>query len=175
MSLRVSHYPYASLEPLLALERLEGLRIANSRALKSLEGVSALIALQVLSLRDDQGLVDIDALASMDHSLTDFELNVCRKVTDISALGHHEKLRRITLIDCGRISSIAPLADLPELEEFWFYGTTTIDDGDMSPLLRMPALKRVSFGHHKHYTHRTEDIERLRDLKPSDPLPHWRW
>lgn len=175
VSLSVGGYPHVDLAPLASLVNLEGLRLDNTRRLRSLEGIAAFSHLQVLSIRDGRTLVDIDALATMDHSLIEIEVDGCRRFTDISALRNHDKLRRIMLIDCGRISSLAPLADLPELEEFWFYGTTTIDDGDMSPLLRMPALKRVSFGYHKHYTHRTEDIERLRDLKESNPLPHWRW
>ena len=175
-SLRISRFPYPDLRTLSALMRLEGLRIANTRRLVSLHGIEALGGLRVLSLRDDQVVFDIGSLAEMDHSLTEIELQVCRKITDISALARHTELRRIMLIDCGHIASLAPLADLPLLEEFWFYGTTVIDDGDMTPLLRMPALQRVSFGYHrKTYSHSTEDIERLRGLQPSDPLPHWRW
>ena len=112
----------------------------------------------------------------MDHSLTEIEIDGCRKITDISALARHTELRRIMLIDCGHIATLGPLANLPLLEEFWFYGTTVIDDGDMTPLLRMPALQRVSFGYHKKfYSHSTEDIEQIRGLTLSDPLPHWRW
>ena len=174
-SLRVSRYPHADLSPLWRLQRLERLRIDNSRHLRRLEGVEAVPTLMVLSLRDDRALEDVGALALMDHSLTEYELNVCRKVSDISALASHRDLRRVMLIDCGRIASIKPLANLPVLEEFWFYGTTVIEDGDMTPLLRMPALKRVSFAPRRHYSHRTEDIERLRGLNDSEPLPHWRW
>jgi hypothetical protein len=53
----------------------------------------------------------------MDRSLVEFEMSVCRKVGDISALAEHRDVRRIMLIDCGRIASMAPLADLPALEE----------------------------------------------------------
>lgn len=174
-SIRVSRYPFTDLTPLYALLRLEGLRIASSRKLRSLDGLAALAALRVLSLRDERELADIGALVAMDHSLTEFELNVCRKVTDLSPLAVHRDLRRVMVIDCGRIASLAPLADLPALEEFWFYGTTVIEDGDMTPLLRMPALQRVSFAPRRHYSHRTEDIEQLRGLTESEPLPHWRW
>jgi hypothetical protein len=174
-SLRVSRYPEINLTVLRGLVRLERLRIDNSRRLRSLDCVGSLSMLTVLSLRDDRELNDVGALASLGHSLREFELNVCRKVSDISALSAHRELRRVMLIDCGRIASIAPLADLPTLEEFWFYGTTVIEDGDMTPLLRMPSLQRVSFAPRRHYSHRTEDIYRIRGLTASEPLPHWRW
>lgn len=174
-SLWAGHFPYADLTQLSTLANLEGLCLSSSRRLMRLEGVESLPALRVLSLRDDRALADIGALAGMDHSLTEFELNVCRKVSDLSPLALHWDLRRVMLIDCGRIASLAPLADLPALEEFWFYGTTVIEDGDMTPLLKMPALQRVSFAPRRHYSHRTQDIERLRGLTESVPLPHWRW
>ena len=175
MSLRISGYPRADLTPLARLDRLYALRISNSARLSTLSGVESLRSLRILSLRDDRGVTDIGAMTTMEQSLFEFELNGCRKVTAISALARHTELRRVMLIDCGRIASLAPLADLPELVEFWFYGTTVIEDGDMTPLLAMPALKRVSYAPRRHYTHRFEEIERLRGLTESDPLPHWRW
>lgn len=175
-SLAVSGYPASDLKPLAALSRLEALRISNSRRLRTLDGVAELEALKILSLRDDQQLADISALASMDHSLEELEFEVCRKVTDISAIGRHHALRRLSLDDCGRIPSLAPVANLAELEEFYFYGTTRIEDGDMTPLLRMPALRRVAFARRvRHNSHGVADIERIRHLKESPPLPHWRW
>lgn len=174
-SLSISGYPLADLNPLARLGGLHALRLDNSRHLRSLSGVEGLDLIRILSLRDDRALTDIGRLSATHHSLSEFELNACRKVTDITALERHRDLRRVVLIDCGRITSIGPLVDLPELEEFWFYGTTVIDDGDMTPLLRMAALKRVSFAPRSHYTHRTEDIERLRHIRASTPLPHWQW
>jgi hypothetical protein len=145
-SLRVSGYPASNLAPLSELVRLKGLRIANTRRLVSLDGVEALPALTVLSLRDDQRLSDIGALALMSHSLQELQLQVCHKFNDISSIRRHHDLKRLSLIDCGHIPSLAPLADLAHLEEFYFYGTTYIEDGDMTPLLGMPSLRRVGFG-----------------------------
>jgi hypothetical protein len=174
-SLRISRYPGFDLTPLAQLPKLEGLRIENSRRLRSLDGVAALGALKVLSLRDDQGLVDISDLAAMDRSLDELELNLCHKVTDITPIERHRELRRLSLIDCGHIPSLAPLAHLAYLEELYFYGTTHIDDGDMTPILGMTSLRKIAFASRRHYSHRVEEIERLRGLKETPWLPHWRW
>ena len=174
-SLSVAGCPLTNLGPLSGLSALEGLRIASARKLISLDGVQHLPNLRTLWLLDDRALVDLEALADTGSSLTELWLSSCRKVTAIDAVARHRDLRRLALIDCGRIASLAPLAGLPMLEEFWFYGTTVIEDGDMTPLLAMPALQRVAFAPRRHYTHRNEDIERLRGLTESDPLPHWRW
>jgi hypothetical protein len=175
-SLAIHYYKESDLSPLRRLERLEGLRIENSRRLRTLDGVAALGALKVLSLRDDQGLADIGALATMSHSLQELQLQLCHKVNDITSIGRHHDLKRLSLIDCGHIPSLAPLAELAQLEEFYFYGTTYIEDGDMTPLLGMPSLRRVGFASRRHNSHSVADIERLRHLKESSPpLPHWRW
>lgn len=174
-SLSLAGYPFADLTPLARLSRLEGLRIASAPRLVSVKGIAELPALKVQRLLDDKQLRDLAPFADATPSLVDIELNVCRKVADISALANQTGVRRISLIDDGRIDSIKPLADLPALEEFWFYGTTIIEDGDLTPLLRMPALKRTSFANRRHYSHGIRDIERLRHLNDSAPLPHWRW
>ena len=174
-SLAISYYQDLDLTPLSRLARLEGLRIENSRRLRTLDGVAALGALKVLSLRDDQRLADIGDLAQMDHSLDELELNLSHKVNDISAIRRHHDLRRLSLIDCGHIPSLAPLSDLAHLEEFYFYGTTHIADGDMTPLLGMPSLRKIAFASRRHYSHSVADIERLRHLKETPWLPHWRW
>jgi hypothetical protein len=163
-SLAVSRYQDVDLTPLARLSRLEGLRISNSRRLRTVDGVAALVALKVLSLRGDQRLADISGLASMDHSLDELELNLAHRVTDISPIGRHHDLRRLSLIDCGHISSLAPLADLAHLEEFYFYGTTHIEDGDMTPVLGMSSLRKIAFTSRRHYSHTEADIERLRRL-----------
>jgi hypothetical protein len=174
-SLAIHYYKELDLSPLRRLERLEGLRIENSRRLRTLDGVAALGALKVLSLRDDQGLADISALAAMDHSLDELELHLCHKVNDIVSITRHSALRRLSLIDCGNLPSLAPLAGLAHLEEFYFYGTTKIADGDMTPILGMPALRKIAFASRRHYSHAVADIERLRRLKETPWLPHWRW
>jgi internalin A len=174
-SLNNSGYRLTDLSPMAALTGLRALRLDNSRHLLRLDGVRALPALRILSLRDDRALVDIGDVAAMDHSLHEFELNTCRKVRDIAALASHRDLRRVILIDNGTIASLTPLANLSKLEELYFYGTTVIEDGDMTPLLHLPALRRVAFAPRRHYSHRTEDIERLRGLTDSPPLPYWRW
>ena len=174
-SLAIHHYKQLDLTPFWRLDRLEGLRVDNSLRLQTLDGVAALGALKVLSLLDDQGLSDISALAAMDHSLDELELNLCHKVKEVASIARHGALRRLSLIDCGHLPSLAPLAGLAHLEEFYFYGTTNITDGDMSPILGLPALRKIAFASRRHYSHTVADIERVRHLKETPWLPHWRW
>lgn len=48
---------------------------------------------------------------------------------------------------------------MPKLEEFYFYENTDVADSDMTPLIRHPSLKDVSFMNRKHYLHRREELQ----------------
>jgi hypothetical protein len=174
-SLSVVGYPFANLEPLAGLRLLEGLRLSSPARLSGLEGQAHLGQLHVLWLLEARALANLDGLEASARSLKELWLNGCRKVADISPVHRHGDLRRLALIDCGRIASLAPLAGLAKLEELYFYGTTIIDDGDMAPLLRMPALRRVAFAARRQYSLQSEDIERALGSPESEPMPHWRW
>lgn len=175
-SLSVAGCPITDLNPLSRLSALEGLRLASARKLSSLDGIQRLPNLRTLRLLDDRALVDLSPLADSGSSLTELWLDGCRRVGAIDAVARHRELRRLVLADGGRIASLKPLAGLPVLEELYFYGSTIIEDGDMTPILALPALRRVAFAPRRHYTHREADLERLRPgLNKTDPMPHWRW
>jgi hypothetical protein len=177
-SLSVSRYPFADLRPLRRLGRLQGLRIANARTLTSLVGIADLPALKRLWLIDDRALTNIDGLATGRPALVDLLMNVCREVGTLDALGGQLSLESLSLLEGGRIASLRPLVALPRLRRLRFHGTT-IEDGDLSVLLAMPALAVVAFGNRPHYSHdlaSVEDVLRRRHGAPEqEPQPHWWW
>ena len=118
-SLSVAGCPLTNLGPLSGLSALEGLRIASARRLTSLDGVQHLPNIRTLWLLDDRALVDLEPLANTGSSLTELWLSGCRKVTDISALARHTDLRRLALIDCGRIASLKPGAGASSSTFWW--------------------------------------------------------
>ncbi len=174
-SLRISALPRVDLTDLRKLVRLKALRLDNSRRLSSLRGLEDCHELRVVSMRGCSSLEDISALASLSSSLEDVELDVCRKLRDVTVLAGLSRIKRLSLVDCGPIPSLAVIEGLHALEEFYFYGTTVVEDGDMTPLLRLPALRRVAFAARRHYSHREEDVTSLRRLKDSPQLPSWVW
>jgi hypothetical protein len=60
----------------------------------------------------------------------------------------------------GDIESIAPIAGLTELEKFFFPVSTNVLDGDMSVLLTLPRLKNVAYQYRRHYSHKSDEINR---------------
>jgi internalin A len=49
----------------------------------------------------------------------------------------------LSVSDCGTIDTIAPLANLHNLEWLSAWGSTRILDGDMQPLAQLPRLAEI--------------------------------
>ena len=86
------------------------------------------------------------------------ELETCKRLEAIDFLRPMRRLRDLSLVNCGPIDSLAPLADAEALERFFFYESTNVRDGDLSILLTLPWLREVSFMNRKHYSHTREQI-----------------
>jgi hypothetical protein len=179
-NLSISKYPFTDLGPLAELKGLEGLRIANSPAIKSVAGIGRLGHLKRLWLIDNRELANIDDLAVEGPLLVDLSMNTCRGVRDLGPLRAQVDLETLALINGGRVMSLRPLDALPRLQTLWLYESTVIEDGDLSVLLEMPALQRTSFANRRHYSHKREFIERELERRGRGPaevaeVPHWWW
>lgn len=157
-SLSIFKFPFGDLSALGGLTELRRLGIWSAR-IERLDGIGAFRGLQSLFLVDDRRLVDLTALAGDAPRLRGLDFNGCRSFRDISPLAAQVDLEELSLTDCGRIESLAPLATLKKLKRLWFYGSTVIEDGDMSVLLDLPLLHGCSFTNRRHYGHRSQDIE----------------
>ena len=152
----VNRYAGQDAEPFARLTRLESLSILNS-PLRTLEALRALRNLRFLRLG---GLRRLASLAGVEDlvNLETLQVHTCRAIRRVGELGHLSKLRELHLDNDGDISSLRPLDALDALESVSFYESTNIVDGDLSPLLRQKALRRVSFKNRRHYSHRREDF-----------------
>src|SRR5262249_11900376 len=121
-------------EGLRPLARLRSLRLANLKRLQSLAGLEALTNLEEL------------------------EIHTCRAFTSIEEVGALSRLRKLLLNNDGKIASLKPIDKLSDLQWVLFYESTNIVDGDLSPLLRLKKLSRLSFQNRRHYSHRREEF-----------------
>lgn len=136
-SLIVLSGPLQSLGGIERLQRLTHLRLGNLRSLRSLDGL------------EDLG------------ELNQLEIQVCGRIDDISAIAGLGRLKTLLLESCGDIASLRPVSQLTALETLVFDGTTHIVDGDLTLLLGLKKLRKVSFQNRRHYSHRREDIRAL--------------
>jgi hypothetical protein len=136
-SLSILGGPLHDLHGIEQLKQLRYLRLGNMRSLQSLEGVEEL------------------------SELTDLDIQVCGQISSIAAVAELKKLKRLLVEGCKNLESIKPIAGLADLERVLLDGSTTVVDGDLTPLLGLKHLRTVSFGNRPHYSHRIGEVRTL--------------
>jgi hypothetical protein len=68
-------------------------------------------------------------------------------------------LKKLFLNNCGDIQSLRPIQSLKDLEWVIFYESTNVLDGDLTPILHLKKLSRLSFQNRRHYSHKREEFE----------------
>jgi hypothetical protein len=180
---------WASLRECVKLEEahLIDVRIANLRrwgtwkrlrrlvltgtGLKSLAGMEQFENLENLILTM-VGCKDLEPLSGLAH-LTDLTLRYVAASRNLNALSDLAGLARLTINqsvgsnrDIIRIESLRPLAGLVNLQEVLLLGTE-ICDGDLTPLIGLPKLRKVVLGRHLR-----ADVDKLRAARPDIEIDH---
>ncbi|MCK5581621.1 MAG: hypothetical protein KAJ18_10165 [Candidatus Omnitrophica bacterium] len=138
------------------LHNLEVLRL-KSPNIERIGDISSLKNLKFIELSNAKKLTSLEGLEAV-PSLEALELNRCRKIDEIDSIASLSLLRRLFLIDSGEIESLRSVGNLKDLEQFLFYESTKIVDGDMSFLKSLAKLKEVSFVDRRHYNLTMEDF-----------------
>lgn len=176
-SLHLYGYGCSDLRPLHRLTGLRRLELGPARRLESLNGLQDLRRrLDMLGVHHAPKLADVRALTDV-TGWAELEFYSCRKLADLSPLRALASLRRLLLVDCGKLRSLQPLRQCRELRTLLFYGSTHVEDGDLSVLEDLPHLEETSFQNRRHYNRRREDLvawgpfaqEGSSDLAEEDP------
>lgn len=159
-------YKKESLEEIGFLKNLEVLSVMNS-PIKSLKGLSNLLKLRILRLGLLRNLELLDGIESL-QDLELLEIDKCRKITSLDSISNLVRLEEISVNDCQNIKSLTPIVNLKSLRAFFFWGDTNIVDGNLSHILTLKKLSKISFKPRKHYSHDKESllskIERLNHI-----------
>lgn|SRR5579863_41733 len=160
--LYLDRYRGGASAPFAGLVNLKSLSIVSS----PLQEVVALGELRNLTFLGLYYLSKLTSLRGIDRltGLRRLDIQACRRLTSIAEVADLRQLQWLFLTDDGRIASLKPIVGLADLEFVIFCGTTIIDDGDMSPLNTLPRLRSTAFMNRRHYSHRHEDFPR--GLKP---------
>ncbi len=149
-------YTGRNIAPFANLINLEYLNISVA-PIGNLEGLEPLQKLRFLGMHY---LTKLISLRGIEHlkNLEDLEITHCKKIRSVKEIKNLINLRVLDLGDNGVIDTISPLQFLKKLERVHFYGSTKIEDGDLTPLTMLKNLKKVSFQERKHYTHKRIDF-----------------
>ena len=130
----------------------------SSSRTESLIGLRSLLSLQELRLYSLRHLYSLDGIQALD-SVLKLDIKSCRKIQELFPIENLHKLQWLGFSDCGEIESIAPACGLSELRQLYFSGTTSITDGDLNCILRLPKLEDVSFANRRHYSLKRAEVE----------------
>lgn len=129
---------------------LTRLTIKDARYLQTLDGIEAL-GLQMLCLQGVPRLQDVSAVAYGHETLVELWLEQARGLRHLDDMRRLVNLRHLHLGDCGPIESLRPLVEMRQLEQLYAWGTTEVMDGDLAPLLELPALREIRMRDRRHY------------------------
>jgi Leucine-rich repeat (LRR) protein len=135
---------------------LSDLTIAYNKKLGTIEDLAGARALKSITLKNLSQLVSLKPLTDCETiELVDVEN--CKKIEDSSSLFQLKDLRVISYINSGSFRTIQGIERYQSLESFYF-GNTNVEDGDLSPLLKLKNLKRVFFADKNKYSHALKEI-----------------
>jgi hypothetical protein len=179
----------SGVEKLVALRRL----YLQQLPLTSLNPLDRLKGLTTFGLSMLPRLEAIDEIGALSN-LTRLGFDVPRRSTDVSIVGRLRRLewlrvegrldgnfgwlkdlsalRELAFEDVGPIPSLQVLVGLDRLEIFVLEGNTTIEDGDLSVLLKLPSLQQAIYADRRAYSLRRKELAAaLRNRRPKTITP----
>ncbi len=152
-------YDEIDLQPLAVQPALQEIQLKVAPKLETLDGVAGfptLAALTIQAARELHGLADLVSLAP---TLRRLVFEACLDLGDLEAVGELSELRFLGISDSGSISSLDPVGSLTLLERLYAWGSTRIEDGDLSPLLRLAHLSEIRMRDRRDYRPRLADVK----------------
>lgn len=150
----------APAESLAGIEHAPGLRSVGLFGLGRLTSIAPLLRLRRLRLLEIEASARIGDVHRLGEIAGLEGLRLAGlTLTDVTFLSRLPALRSLTLGNVGNIPSLAFLRSLTALEGLGLLGSTVIVDGDLSPLLGLPALSRVQYTERRHYQPRKREIQ----------------
>lgn len=171
----LSRCPDEDLSRLHRLKDLEQLVIV-SRKLRRITGISALHRLWAVSLyycpKLENTQESLGELRQLPH-LTYLDIAACKGITDLETVSTSPTLQKLDVVNDRRtLRSLQPLRHHPALRDACWLGTK-IEDGDMTPLLDIPTLERAVYQNYRHYTHTSEELCAILDVRNGNPSGQW--
>jgi internalin A len=137
---------------------LRRLTIKDAPLLESLSGIGDLGELAVLEIVLARRLRDIGELTLLSSTLVELGFDDCPSLDAIDEVETLVGLRRLGVSDCGRIASLAPVEALRQLELLYAWGSTRVEDNDLSPLTRLPRLHEIRMRDRREYRPRVAEL-----------------
>ena len=156
----VGHFSERNLSCLSGMSSLTSIIMKDYPRVESFDGAEGLESLETLEVHLARSLSDISALARLpSRRLSRLKLPSCRKISAIDAVSNCTKLKFFELSESGEIESVAPLAELTDVESLYLYGSTQVRDRDLRPIAALPRLTDFRMQPRRGYSPSVQTIE----------------
>jgi hypothetical protein len=160
-TLRIRRFKPGSkdLSDFVHVTRLETLEVVQTD-IGSVDGVEDLEDLRYLDIAYAPKLTSLDALGGGKSEIRELMLENAKSIPSYRPLASMRRLRRLRLSDCAPMPNLKWTAGMNRLD-FLAFVNTNVENGDLSPLLELPALRYVGTMDKKHYSHKADQINEL--------------
>lgn len=136
--------------------RVEELELVET-GIASLSGIEEMEDLRYVSVAYAPKLESLDALAARRLGVREIEIESARRIASYRPLAAIPRLRRLVLVKCANMPDLAWMRGMEYLDRFVFV-ESTVESGDLTPLLRLPRLREASLDDKRHYSHTSAEL-----------------
>ncbi|MNC26981.1 hypothetical protein D3C75_751340 [compost metagenome] len=144
------HYKQSMSGPLADLPKILTYLELNSSNITNFIGLEKLTELKRLELHYCTKLESDIGLSALGDTLEHLHINHSKKFALSKELLSLKNLRVLCLNCCGDLENLNFLSELPNLIDFRFVDTN-VKDGDLTPILKHPSIRSVSFLNKRHF------------------------
>jgi hypothetical protein len=144
------------LRDLADMTRLEQLVIAQTN-IGSIDGLQTLEDLRYLEIHYASQLRSVAAVTGEMVDIREIAFSKLKKVESYQPLASIQKLRRLIVSDCAPMNDLKWTKGLNHLDFFSFVNTN-VKDGDLSPLLELPAIRYIGTLNKRHYNFKADEL-----------------
>jgi protein phosphatase 1 regulatory subunit 7 len=158
------------LRVLAGLPRLERLDLTQTN-ITSLAGLETLEDLRYVDFAYAPKLESLDTLACPGIGIRELCLSHAKRISSYKPIASLSHLRRLQLSSCAPMADLRWTAGMNRLDMFTFV-ETNVEDGDLSPLLDLPALQSAHAMDKKHYNYKFRALNELLNQRRLAASPH---
>ncbi|MBN2021847.1 MAG: hypothetical protein JW809_03560 [Pirellulales bacterium] len=146
----------SDLSDLAHITRLELLRLTQTN-INSLVGAETLEDLRYFDVAYAPKLETLEVLASGALGIRELGIEKAKRVASYKPISSLKRLRRLMLSSCAPMPNLKWMSGLNHLDFFSFV-ETTVEDGDLSPLLDLPELRYVGTFDKRNYNYKSNEL-----------------
>jgi len=151
------------LSDLANIPRLECLELSKT-TISSIAGIETLEDLRYVDMAYAPKLESIDAFGSKGIRIRELAIENAKAIASYKPIASIDRLRRLRLSHCAAMPDLKWTKGMRHLDSFAFV-ETNVENGDLSPLLKLSKLRYVGTMDKRHYNYKFRELNEILDQR----------